>query len=447
MPKPVGPSPPGPLRLFGRPDSPEAHTIRDFLNRSNVPYEWVELTNDETCMRHLGEPRLDKVPMPVLELASGERVSAPSPAAIAGQLGWLNKPKLKEYDLAIYGAGPAGLSAAVYGASEGLRTVLVEPFVVGGQAGTSSLIENYLGFPEGVSGAELAARAREQAIKFGVEILLLRGAATGTFKPGRVTATLVDGSRLVSRAGICATGVEYRRLALDGEARLFNRGVFYGAGVSEAPMCGGEEVFVIGGGNSAGQAVMNLARFARKVTLVVRGPSLAATLSEYLLIRIQATRNVRVLFNTEVTALAGEAVLRQVTLRNRLTSKSRRYATRHLFVCIGGVPNTAWTDPTAIMCDPAGYILTGADVLTEGKNPANWPLARPPFFLETGVPGMFAAGDVRHGSIKRVASAVGEGAMAVTFVHQYLEEQAAHRPPKRLKKVSSAGLPNQPAIQ
>ena len=433
MPTPTLVLPPGPTHLFGRPDAPESAAVRDFLNRSNVAFEWVALADDAACQRYLNAPRLDGLPLPVLELGNGRRLAATSPEEVAQQLGWLQKPRLKQYDLAIYGAGPAGLSAAVYGASEGLRTVLLEPSAVGGQAGTSSLIENYLGFPAGVAGAELAARAREQACKFGVEILLLRGGVSATFGARGDLATLSDGSHLRSLTSICATGVQYRSLGLAGEAALLNKGVYYGAGVSEAPMCQGKEVFVIGGGNSAGQAALNLARFARRVTLVVRGPSLAATLSQYLLTRVQTTRNVRLLLQAEVTALAGHGHLAGLTITNRRTRRAHHHATQHLFVCIGGAPHTAWTEKTNICCDSAGYVLTGSDILVEGKAPASWPLARLPFPLETGVPGVFAAGDVRHGSVKRVASAVGEGAMAVTFVHQYVEE-LANRTPRRVNK-------------
>jgi len=349
---------------------------------------------------------------------------APSVREVAERLGWMTQPRLREYDLSIYGAGPAGLSAAVYGASEGLRTVLIEREVVGGQAGTSSLIENFLGFPEGISGAELAERARKQAMKFGAEVLLLREGIKAEFRQNRIHVDLADGSGMVARANICATGVEYRRLELANENQLLNAGVYYGAGASEASMCRDEHVIVVGGGNSAGQAVMHFSRYAGKVTMLVRGASLAASLSTYLLVRVTQTTNIEILYHAQVTELKGETVLSEVEISDMRDGSKRLIPTRRLFVCIGGVPNTEWAKDTAIVRDEAGYLVTGPDLLRQGRAPECWPLARTPFFLETSVPGSFAAGDVRHGSVKRVASAVGDGAMAVTFVHRYLEETA-----------------------
>jgi thioredoxin reductase (NADPH) len=328
----------------------------------------------------------------------------------------------REYDLSIYGAGPAGLSAAVYAASEGLRVVLIERHAVGGQAGSSSLIENYMGFPRGISGADLAERARQQAVKFGCELLMMREGIKAEFKDNRIFVDLADGSKMVARANICATGVEWRRLGLPAESRFLGAGLYYGAGASEAPMCRNEHVFVVGGGNSAGQAVMHLAEHAARVTMLVRGPDLASSLSAYLIDRIQGTANVDVRFNVEVTGLEGDTALRRVELKDMASDESAWFDTKRLFVCIGGVPHTEWAKDTAIIRDRQGFLVTGPDLLAEGTPPEQWPLERAPFFLETSVPGSFAAGDVRHNSVKRVASAVGEGAMAVTFAHRFLAE-------------------------
>jgi thioredoxin reductase (NADPH) len=412
------------VRLYGQPDSAQAYEIRDFLNRSVVEFDWIALGGDDDCNRELGLPSLGNVRLPVVELPDGTQLFAPTIREIAQHLGWVTQPKFKEYDVSIYGAGPAGLSAAVYAASEGLRTVLVERHAVGGQAGTSSLIENYMGFPEGISGANLAERARQQAVKFGVEILLLREGTKSEFKNNRIYTDMADGSKMVARANICATGVEYRRLNLPNEDQFLKMGLFYGAGASEAPMCQDEHVFVVGGGNSAGQAAMYFSRYARKVTILVRGNNLAATLSHYLINRITNTSNIEVMFQSQVTKLIGDTSLRQIEVTNCSNGEVQQIDTGRLFVCIGGAPNTEWAKDTNIIRDRSGYLVTGSDLLQDGHLPQCWTLERDPFFLETSIPGSFAAGDVRHGSVKRVASAVGEGAMAVTFAHKYLEETA-----------------------
>ncbi len=410
------------VRLLGQADSASAYAIRDFLVRSVVEYEWVQLTGDEDCLIHLGLPELANVRLPVVELPDGARLFAPSLREIAERLGWVAQPRLHEYDLSIYGAGPAGLSAAVYAASEGLRVVLIERHAVGGQAGASSLIENYLGFPRGISGADLAERARQQAVKFGCELLMMREGIKAEFRNHRIYVDLADGSKLVARANICATGVEWRRLGVAGEDRFLGAGLYYGAGASEAPMCRNEHVIVVGGGNSAGQAVLHLAGHAACVTMLVRGAELASSLSAYLIERIRGSPNVDVQFNAQVVALDGEATLRRIEVLDTASGERTWADTRRLFVCIGGVPNTDWAKDTAIVRDTQGFLVTGPDLLRGGRLPMRWPLERAPFFLETSVPGSFAAGDVRYNSIKRVASAVGEGAMAVTLVHSFLAQ-------------------------
>jgi len=343
-------------------------------------------------------------------------------ARLPKKLGWFRDPSRSEYDLAIYGAGPAGLNAAVYGASEGLKTVVVERWAVGGQAGSSPKIENYLGFPEGISGADLAERAREQACRFGAEILLAREGVRGEFSATKRVVYLADGTKIIARATICATGVRYHRLGLPHEEELIGAGIYYGAGASEASFCRGEHVYLVGGGNSAAQASMHFSAFARKVTMIVREGTLKQTVSAYLVDRIFSTKNIEVLTNTEVTALIGNKFLEAITLRNRKTGEEQTVKTRWLFVCIGGSPQTAWAVEAGVIRDEAGYLVTGPDLLNGGRAPNGWPLDRHPYYLETNIPGLFAAGDVRHGSVKRCASAVGEGAMAVTFAHRYLAE-------------------------
>jgi thioredoxin reductase (NADPH) len=403
---------PAVVRVLGLPGSPEAFAIRDFLTRSGVNYAWEDVTFTDLSVSAL---------LPIVEFPDGRRVTNAIVSAVAGALGWLSQPRLREYDLSIYGAGPAGLSAAVYAASEGLRVVVLERDAVGGQAGSSNLIENYLGFPQGIAGAQLAERARQQALNFGAEILIMREGIKGNFRDGLMYATLADGSTMVARSNVCATGVRWRRLGLVHEEELIGRGVYYGAGTSEAGNCVDTEVVVVGGGNSAGQAVMNLAAYATRVIMVVRGDSLAATLSSYLSDRIMAQPNVEVRLNTRVSQLhAQDGILAGVTLVDTSGAPEIHSASR-LFICIGGEPETEWAAGTPIIRDQLGYLVTGPDLQNRDLDGV-WPLERPPFYLETSVPGSFAAGDVRHNSVKRVASAVGEGAMAVTFVHRFLAE-------------------------
>jgi thioredoxin reductase (NADPH) len=412
------------VKVIGLPGSKEAYAIRDFLKRGVVEYEWCEMTSDSDCLRELGVAPLSDVRLPAVIFPDGSAIHQPTLQEIATKLGWVARPRFLEYDVSIYGAGPAGLSAAVYAASEGLRAVVIERGAVGGQAGTSSLIENYMGFPEGVPGAELAERARQQAVKFGVELLMMREGIHATFVDGKIRVNLADGSILTAKSNICATGIEYRSLGLPDEDKFLNAGLFYGAGSSEAPMCDGKPVCIVGGGNSAGQAAMNFSRYASEVTMIVRGASLAATLSQYLIERLSRAPNIKVRFGSSVSALYGEERLEAIEIQ---TERGEREIVQsgHLFVCIGGSPNTEWAKDTHIVRDPGGYLVTGSDLYEYPAFESVWPLERRPYFLETSVPGSFAAGDVRAGSVKRVASAVGEGAMAVTFVHKYLSEYRA----------------------
>jgi thioredoxin reductase (NADPH) len=408
------------VRICGRMGSAVGYMIRDFLHRSDVPFEWIELVRDEDAYRLAGVSSLNDSRLPVCIFPDGARVECPTVRQITEKLGWFHDPCRSEYDLAIYGAGPAGLSAAVYGASEGLTTILVERLAVGGQAASSSKIENYLGFPQGINGAELAERAREQALRFGAELLLGRAGIRGEFVPGKGVGYLADGTKIVARSTICATGVEYRRLNLSKEEKFLGAGVYYGAGASEASLCANDDVFVVGGGNSAGQAVLHFARFAETVTIVALEETLRQSMSHYLIDRIQATPNIRVLTQTVVSALEGDEILREIALTDCNTGQQQTFATHWLFVCIGGLPHTDWAVEVGIQRDASGYLVTGPDLLLNGTSSKSWPLDRNPYYLETNVPGVFAAGDVRHGSVKRCASAVGEGAMAVTFVHRYL---------------------------
>jgi thioredoxin reductase (NADPH) len=407
------------VKVFGRVGSAQAFAIRDFLHRSDVPVEWVELKSDEQA-RALDLDGVHDRRLPVCIFPDGTRLESPTIRQITEQLGWFRDPSRSDYDLAIYGAGPAGLSAAVYGASDGLKTVVIERSAVGGQAGSSPNIENYLGFPSGVSGADLAERAREQACRFGAEFLLAREGVRGEFSAGKRTGYLSDGTKIVARTAICATGIEYYRLPVAGEERFRGAGLYYGGGASEASLCRNEQAVIVGGGNSAGQAATQFARFASQVTMVVRGDSLKDSISAYLADRISAAGNIRVLTHTEVMALSGADCLDAVTLKNSRTGAIETIDTRWLIVCIGGAPHTEWALEAGVWRDEAGYLFTGPDLPRHGEHSRGWPLDRSPYYLETNVPGLFAAGDVRHGSVKRLASAVGEGAMAIAFVHRYL---------------------------
>ncbi|MGH8159961.1 MAG: NAD(P)/FAD-dependent oxidoreductase [Rhodanobacter sp.] len=412
----------GAVKLYGHPDSREAYEIRDLLQRSVVQFEWIELSRDAPWPSESGVAP-GKIPtLPIVELPDGTRLSAPSLQAVANALGWVTTPRRHEYDLSIYGAGPAGLSAAVYAASEGIKAVVVERRAVGGQAGSSSLIENYMGFPEGISGARLAERARQQAVKFGVDFLMLNEGIRAVFDESGIHVDLANGEKLVARANLCATGVEYRRLGLPDEGAFLGNGLYYGGGAGEAPMCRGEHVVVIGGGNGALQAAMHFSEFANRVSVLVRGSSLTGIASRYLIDRIQQTANVEVEYGTEVTALLGENALQAIEITDHRNDTRKTVRTRHVFACIGGVPNTEWAKDTPIARDSHGYLITGPDLLVHSHAETSWPLRRAPFFLETSVPGSFAAGDVRFGSVKRAVAAAGEGAMAVTFIHRYLHE-------------------------
>jgi thioredoxin reductase (NADPH) len=403
-------------RVIGHRWSAPSFATRDFLARNAVPYRWYSVESDES-RRLLDAAGLDGSTLPVVITPDGTVLVAPSEADLAEKVGLSTSPAEKFYDLVVVGGGPAGLGAAVYGASEGLRTVLVEQLATGGQAGQSARIENYLGFPDGVSGAQLTERARLQAVRFGAELLTARQVveleALGSARRLRFS----DGSELSAHSVILATGVSYRTLEAPGVGDLSGRGVYYGSATTEGPNCTGQDVYVIGGANSAGQAAVYFSRHARRVHLVVRGPSLDATMSRYLIGQIEEIDNIEVHTYTQVVSCKGDDHLEWITLQNRVTGETTEVAAEWLFVFIGAEPRTDWL-PGDLQRDDRGFLLTGPDL--QGR-PAGWPLDREPYHLETSVPGVFAAGDVRAESVKRVASAVGDGAMAVTLVHRYLE--------------------------
>jgi thioredoxin reductase (NADPH) len=401
------------IRVLGSNWSPQSYAVKEFLSRNHVPYQWVDLEQDP-AMRALAAD----AELPVVLFPDGERLEAPAVGALAERVGLQTRATSPFYDLVIVGAGPAGLAAAVYAGSEGLRTVMIEKKAPGGQAGSSSFIENYLGFPKGLSGADLARRAATQARRFGVEIVSGEAARVGREDPYR-TVVLGDGTALRCHALILATGMTTRQLPQESAAALAGRGVYYGASLAEAAAYRGEEIFVVGAANSAGQGALFFSRYARKVTMLVRGESLEASMSHYLVQQIRATSHIEVLVQTEFVEAHGADRLEAITVVDGQTGERRRLDGCAMFVFIGAVPHSELA-ADVIACDDKRFVLTGRDLLVEGKPPRGWTARRDPFPLETCVPGIFAVGDVRAGSMKRVASAVGEGANAVALVHQYL---------------------------
>jgi thioredoxin reductase (NADPH) len=404
------------LRVIGYRWTPRDHRVRSFLARNHVPYRWLDVDAGEEGRKLLNERGLSAVNLPVVLFGDGTWLVDPEPDVLAVRVGLKTEAAEEFYDMVVVGAGPAGLAAAVYGASEGLKTLVIEPVAPGGQAGSTSRIENYLGFPSGVTGAELGRRALTQATRFGAEFVTQR--ATGLRIDGQYRfVQLADGREVACHAVLLAMGVQYRKLAAPGAERLSGRGIYYGAALVEAQACQDEEVFVVGGANSAGQAALHFARFACKVTMVVRGEGLSATMSKYLIDEIERTSNIVLEPYTEVVEAIGTERLEAIRLRNR--EGERQVAATSLFVFIGAEPVTGWL-PERLRRDEHGFLLAGAELRADGRMQSDWREAREPFLLETSVPGVFVAGDARAGSVKRVAAAVGEGSIAVQFVHRYL---------------------------
>ncbi|MGD8898082.1 MAG: FAD-dependent oxidoreductase [Acidobacteriota bacterium] len=404
------------VRVVGDRWSARGHRIRDFLARNQVPYQFLDVESSEDARALVDD--IDPSGLPLVILPGGARFRAPEPADIAEQIGLTATARERFYDLAIVGAGPGGLASAVYGGSEGLRTVLIEREAPGGQAGTSSKIENYLGFPAGVPGAELTRRAVTQARKFGVEILTPQEATALRVEGPYKHLRLSDGSEISCHVLMLAMGVSWNRLPASGADRLTGSGIYYGAAVTEALHCKGQTVYMVGGGNSAGQAAMYFKDFADKVVLVVRGDSLGAKMSHYLVSRIESTDNVEVRLHTEIRACHGSEHLETLELWDQQTDRVDEEPARYLFVFLGAAPRTGWLKDV-VACDARGFVLTGSD-LDPQTHLRDWPLERAPYLLETNVPGVFACGDARRASVKRVASAVGEGSIAVHFMHQIL---------------------------
>ena len=406
-------------KVVGHRWSARSSQVREFLARNQVPYRWYAADEPEG-RRLLEAAGTDGLTLPLVITPDGDALIEPSDPELASRVGLATTPSEAFYDLIVIGGGPAGLGAAVYGASEGLRTVLIERMATGGQAGQSSRIENYLGFPDGVSGAQLTDRARRQATRFGAELLTAREVTGLDVNGSGRTVRFGDGTSIGGHTVILATGVAYRQLDVPGLADLTGRGVFYGSALTEATSCANHDIYIVGAANSAGQAAVYLARGARSVTMLVRGSSLERSMSHYLVQQVAGIGSIKVRTGTEVAEAHGTDHLERLTLRDSKTGESETVDAQWLFIFIGAAPLTGWLDGV-VRRDDRGFVLTGPDLLTGGQAPASWPLDRPPYHLETSVPGIFAAGDVRAESAKRVASAVGEGAMAVMLVHRYLE--------------------------
>ncbi len=412
------------VRVLGTRWSVKSYEARDFLARNQIPYQWLDADasdRDAEVRRLVNSMGAEELKLPIILFTDGTKLHEPNSQELAEKLGLRTRAGLPFYDLAIVGGGPAGLAAAVYGASEGLKTVMVEREAPGGQAALSSRIENYLGFPSGLSGSDLTRRAVAQAKRFGVEIVSPQEATSLRMEGPYRYLQLSDGTELSCHSLLIATGVQWRRLDVPGIDRLQGAGVYYGGGTTEAMSCRDEEVFVVGGANSAGQAAMFFSNYASRVTMLVRGDSLAATMSSYLIEQIQSTDRIKVEYRTRLLEVHGETHLEAVTIACDHSGETHRVPASSVFIFIGAEPRTAWLDGV-VERDERGFILTGPDLLRDGKRPRGWQLDRDPGLLETNVPGIFAIGDVRHGSIKRVASGVGEGSVAVQFVHQYLSK-------------------------
>jgi thioredoxin reductase (NADPH) len=412
------------VRVLGTRWSPKSYETRDFLARNQVPFQWLDAdaAGRDAEVSHLVESLgPNELKLPLVFFPDGDRLVQPDMQEVAAKLGLRMRAGLEFYDVAIVGAGPAGLAAAVYGASEGLKTLVVEREAPGGQAGLSSKIENYLGFPAGLGGFDLTKRAVDQARRFEVEIVSPQAASAIRVDGPYRYLKLSDGPEISCHTLVLAAGVQWRTLDVPGVDRFQGAGVYYGAAATEAISCRDEDVYVVGGANSAGQAAMFFSKYARRVVMLVRGSSLAATMSQYLIDQIQKTESIQVEYQSRVTEVHGDDRLRSISIACDASNETHTVSASALFIFIGAEPRTAWLDGV-IERDSRGFILTGPDLMRDGKRPRGWSLDRDPGLLETNVPGIFAVGDVRHGSIKRVASGVGEGSVAIQFVHQYLSK-------------------------
>ncbi len=408
------------IRVAGTLWSPSSHNVKDFLSRNRIPYQWLDIESDSEAEALVTEVHKEQHGLPVVFMPDGQTLVNPDNTSLAHTIGMRTEASEPFYDLIIIGGGPAGLGAAVYGGSEGLKTLMVDKEATGGQAGTSSRIENYLGFPKGLSGADLARRATAQAKRFGVEILIPQEAVSVRVEDHYKFVTLNDGTEVGCKALVIATGVTVSRLQVPGVEKIEGAGVYYGAAMTEAANYRGEHVYVVGGANSAGQGTMFFSRFASQITMLVRGTSLTKSMSQYLIDQIEATPNIDVLTRTEVIEVQGDNRLQALVLKNNDSGKTWDVPTPAVFVFIGAVAHTEML-AGVVERNNKGFIITGPDLVTNGKVAGGWKLKRQPYMLETSVPGIFAVGDVRHGSVKRVASAVGEGAIGVSLVHRYLK--------------------------
>jgi thioredoxin reductase (NADPH) len=408
------------IRVMGTQWSAKSHTVKDFLGRNRIPYQWLDIERDTVAHDLVQTVSGDQFRLPVVFFPDGTTLIEPDNLMLAEKVGLQTQATQPLYDVVVIGAGPAGLGAAVYAASEGLRTLIVEKEATGGQAGTSSQIENYLGFPGGVSGAVLAQRATDQARRFGAEILLAQEVVGVRVADPYRFVILNDGTEIASRTIIIATGVSLRRLGIPGVDALSGAGVYYGAAMTEAAYYKGEHVFVVGGANSAGQGAMFFSRYASQVTMLVRGSTLESGMSQYLVDQIRNTENIDVRLQTQVVSVSGENRLEAITIKDNGAGTVETLPAAAMFIFIGAMPHTDMV-AGVVERNREGFIYTGPDLMRDGHRPGNWPLKRDPFMLETSVPGIFAAGDVRHDVVRRVASAVGQGAIAVSFIHLYLK--------------------------
>ncbi len=408
------------IRVAGTLWSPQSHKVKDFLSRNRIPYQWLDIESDSQAKTLVESVSDGDYRLPVVFFPDGETIFQPDFRELAEKIGMQTQAKQQYYDLVIIGAGPAGLGAAVYGASEGLSTALIEREATGGQAGTSSRIENYLGFPKGISGGDLARRATDQAKRLGAEILTAVEVVEVRIEGPYRIVVLNDGTELNCKSLIIATGVTLRRLDVPGVEKLTGAGIYYGAALTEAAFYRDQHVFVVGGANSAGQAAMFFSRYASQVTMLVRGESLVKSMSQYLIDQIDGTENIDVVTHTVVTEAFGDDKLDALTLKNIQSGEEKKVPAAALFIFIGARSH-ADIVANIVECNDAGFIYTGSSLIRDGKYPQGWNEGRDPFLMETSVPGIFAAGDVREGAVRRVASAVGEGAIAVSLVHQYLK--------------------------